>query len=732
MKTKKIKIPSLFKKKYTKKSLDKKIYKKIFIADDKKFVQSFIEQVGTKGKKEIPVYSIPLDSKIDKKQQKRLSTIAKSIKKQKGKVKLVPLFAVLIFIAAVGITITLTKNIVCKKIITSTCESIFEAKCDIEYLNLKFIDSSFTMTNFEVANKKEPMKDLFSIEKLNFDFDFWQLLKAHFIIEDFTVKGIETGKQRTFSGDLTEKRLKKIEEKKAKKAAKEAKKTNSTNVMVSLKDKVVNLTTTEISSLFEQYNPQTIIENCYSQLETPKISEDVKNQITKINETWQKTPENLNTKVNSVKNSVNQAVNYDFSSIKNNPTKIKEALEIINNAISEVDSLKNETSKITNDFKSQTSEVADLSKKLTNAITHDKNLATEEISKITSFKLSDTKNFISAYFDKLGYSVLGKYYPYVYKIVNKLLEIKNTSKPSEKKPKKEKTKIVAGTRQSGRDVYFIGETTPRFWIKNIEASGFGINAQAKNVSSDQNALGKSAEVNFSMNKNAILHNAKLVVDIRENSSSPLINADYNCNSLPVNLPSSIFGGGKGVPSFDAISKISLNASIFDAEDFSIAGNGDFSNLKITTESFEPEYAYNIYSNVLNKINSMTLALKAGYSNSSGLIMNFSSDADKKIGNALVSEINVQLESVKKSVEEQLSAKISEISGGALGEFSTFEDIKSKISNSQDSIESLSAQLEAKKKEATNMLTSQVESAKKQATDSVKEAASSKLKGLFGN
>ncbi len=740
-KTKKIKVPSLFKKKYTQKSLDKKIYKRIFIADDKKFLQNYIKQVGTKTKKneEIPLYSIPRDIEITKKAQKQLVTIAKSIKKQKSGFKFGPLIAVVAFIFAVGITVTLTKNLVCRKIITSTCESIFEAKCDIGYLNLKFLDSSFTIKNFEVANKKDPMKDLFSIENLNLDFDFPQLLKAHFVIEDISVLGIETGKERTTSGDISAKRLAKIQKKKAKKAAKEAKKTENTGFMIALKDKVVNLTTTEISSLFEQYNPQTIIENCYTQLETPKMSEDVKNQIAKINDEWKKTPETLTTKIDSVKTSVNAITNYDFSSIQNNSTKIKEALETINSAITEVNSLKEETTKVANNLKNQANEVSDLSKKLTDAITHDKNLAQDEISKITSFKLSDVKNIISGYFDKLGYSLLGKYYPYVYKAVNKLLEIKNSSSSSTKKTK---TKIVAGTRQSGRNVYFIGDTTPRFWLKNFRASGFGISANAVNVSSDQDALGKPAEANFTLSKNNIAHNAKLVVDTRRSSSAPLINADYNCSSFPINLPSSLFGGGQGVPTFDATSKFSANAKIYDAEGFTISGNGDFTNLKITAEAFEPEYAYNIYAGVLSKITSMTLGVTAGYKSSDGLIMNISTDANQKFANALVAEMQTQLASVKKSVEEQLSAKITELTGGALGEVSSFDDIKAKITNAQSSVDELSKQLEAKKQEATNLLTSKVDEVKNQATqkateaanqatEKAKEAASDKLKGLFG-
>ena len=53
------KIPSLFRKKYTAKKLEKKIYKRLYVPDDKKYVKSLFSEVGKKGKKQIPIYAIP-------------------------------------------------------------------------------------------------------------------------------------------------------------------------------------------------------------------------------------------------------------------------------------------------------------------------------------------------------------------------------------------------------------------------------------------------------------------------------------------------------------------------------------------------------------------------------------------------------------------------------------------------------------------------------------------------
>ena len=130
------------------------------------------------------INAIPAEMTFEKKQLSQLQTMAVEIKQNKGRVKFLPLIATVAFVAAVIIAVSLTKNIVARKVITSTCESIFEAKCDIDYINISFIKSSFNMKGWQVANKKEPMKNVFSVESVTFDIDLNQLLKARFVANE--------------------------------------------------------------------------------------------------------------------------------------------------------------------------------------------------------------------------------------------------------------------------------------------------------------------------------------------------------------------------------------------------------------------------------------------------------------------------------------------------------------------------------------------------------------------
>ena len=172
------KIPSLFRKKYTEKKLEKKLYRKLYVPEDKNYVKSLFEEVGKKGKKQISVYAIPQEKReqLAKKEMKRLKKIAKQIKKQKNRINFVPLIVTLAFIVAIPVCFMLFKNKIVKKAITTACENIFEAKCDIASVDFKLLDSSLKIQKIEIANKNDYMKNLIDIGSITLDFDLGQLL----------------------------------------------------------------------------------------------------------------------------------------------------------------------------------------------------------------------------------------------------------------------------------------------------------------------------------------------------------------------------------------------------------------------------------------------------------------------------------------------------------------------------------------------------------------------------
>lgn len=724
------KLPKLFKKSYTKKQFEKAILGKIYIPDDKKYLESIFKDAG-KNKKGLELVAVPSDMMFEKKELARLTTMAKEIKLNKGRIKLVPLIATVAFVAAVIITISLTKNIIARKVITSTCESIFEAKCDIDYLNISFIKSSFRMKGWQVANKNEPMKNLFSVESITFDFDMKQLLKARFVANELSILGVDSNTDRKYSGDISARKLAKIQKKKEKEAKKKAKENEKSAFMVSLdakKDAAMGTLKDSISGLFDQYNPEKIMKDCQEQLQTPKISKDIQEQAMALTEKYKAKPDEIKSKLDTVKASADTITNLDVNSLQSNPAKIKEALETVNSLKANLDSLKNDADTVLKDVQSDINGVGGLATQLQNAINNDKGIVNAQISKFTSLNLDTGKNFISGTFDSILYQLLGKYYPYYTKAVSMLMDAKNNGKNKTKKEKKQKVTI---SRAAGRNVTYKSDAAPKFWIKKAAGSGPAFAFDASDLTNNMDLTGKPAVANVTASFLNIDHKAKITMDTREASSEPLVLANYNCDKLALAYPSSKMGDVPGIPGIDSSkTKLDFILKVYENDGFNLSGTGYFTELELSAPAFEPEFVSNIYANTLQKIKTMKLGVQAGYTESAGVDLQLITDVDRQFMNAFTAEMSSQLGVIKQKVETELFAKINEYAGGADSEINSFNDITEKLNGYKKNIDDIYAKVDAKKKELEDATVGKAKSAANDAVNNAKDAAKSKLKNLF--
>ena len=726
------KIPSLFRKKYTAKKLEKKIYKRLYVPDDKKYVKSLFTEVEKKGKKQIPIFAIPPEKaeQLAKKDMKRLKSLAKQIKSQKGRVNFVPLLVTLAFIAAIPITFTMFKNVLIKKGITVVCEKIFEAKCDIEKVDFKFFDSSLKIKKIEIANKNDYMKNLVDIGSITLDFDLGQLLRKRFVADELSVLDVNSGTERKTSGQLPPKKVKKIKKSKEKEA-KKASESKFGKLLAEKKAVAASSLESNITGLFNQLNPETLMNNFYSQLQTPGLSAQVQEQIPQIVAKWQAKPAEVQQTVDELQKAVNDIVAFDYGAVQSNPLKIKEFIETIDSTKKNIEKVKKDANGVLNSFNADLKEADGLRKTVQNAVTHDMNFANSEINKIKSLNISDGTKLISGMFENVACDVLGKYYPYAKKGVDYLLEMKakQATQPKKEKAKKEKTKYTV-KRAPGRDIFYRQDKVPAFWIKKMAGSGPNFFAQATDLASNQDIINKPAKIDFNMELYNLQHSAKLVVDFRTNTSEPLIRADYGIKNIPLIIPAEKFGSYPGVPSFDAKCAVDAILKIFDDEGFEITGKGLLTDLKITTVPFEPEYASKIYSNVMGRINTVRASVTSGFTLSGGLKMALDSDADVQVLNSLKKEMEAQLAAIKENLKAELTKRINEASGGALSQFGSLDDIKGKLTGSVNKASEYEKQLNQKRAEAEKQMKGKAEEATKKATDNAKKEIGNQLKKLF--
>ena len=726
------KIPSLFRKKYTAKKLEKKIYKKLYVPDDKKYVKSLFTEVAKKGKKQTSVYAIPPEKaeQLAKKEMKRLKLLAKQIKKQKGRVNFVPLIVTIAFIVAIPVCFTMFKNVIIKKAITVVCENIFEDKTYIQKVDFKFLDSSLKINKIEIANKNDYMKNLVDIGSITIDFDMAQLLKKRFVADELSVLDVNSGTDRTTSGELPPKKEKKIKKNKAK-TEKEASESKLGKALADKKAVAANSLEQNITGLFNQFNPETLMQNYSAQLQTPAISKSVQEQVPQIVAKWQAKPAEVQKTVDELQKSVNDILTFDFNSVQNNPLKIKEFIESLDSTYKNIDKVKEDANGVLKNFNADIAEADGLRKSVQNAVNHDMKFANSEINKIKSLNISDGTKLISGMFENVACDVLGKYYPYAQKGVKYLLELKSkqATKPKTEKVKKEKKKYSV-KRAPGRDIFYRQDKVPSLWIKKMAGSGPNFFAQATDIASNQDIINKPAKIDFNMELFNLQHTAKLVVDFRTEAKEPLVRADYGLKNIPLNIPAEKFGEYPGVPSFDAKCGIDAILKIFDAEGFELTGKGLLTGLKISTVPFEPEYASKIYSNVMGRVNTVRAEVSSGFTASDGLKLNMNSDADVQVINSLKKEMEAQLAGIKENLKAELTKKINEASGGALGQFGALDDIKSKLTGSVGQANSYENQLKQKRAEAEKQLKGKADEATKKAADNAKKEIGNQLKKLF--
>lgn len=735
------KLPGLLKKSYTKKKFDSKIIKKIYISDDKKFVEELFSEKYTKGKKEL--IRVPREKLFTKKELAQLKKISKSIKSNKGRIKLLPFIAVAGLIAAIGITVTVFKNPVTKMGLRYAMQSIFGAKCDIGSVNVEIFGTQITVRSLAQANPDEPMKNLFQFDKLDLDFNLTELLRAKFHAENIEIAGIAVNTDRKTSGELPVK---------PKSAKEKAEKNDSTGFYAALKDKTGKSVDEAKNSVVEKlasYNPETIMKNINENLQTKNVAKEVETDVKSMVESWKAKPAEIQKNVNDFRTNAEKLTKINAKNLKN-PNDIRKAISDIQNAMESGRKVKNDVDATWSSFEGDVKKVDEFKAKLENAVKADTEMVRNTLPDLS---VEGAKGFVSGTFNEFAYSMLGKYYPYLKQAISYAGNMKSSNSKNEdaKKEAVKKAKKQAreeSKRYAGRNVYWRKDTVPKLLIENVHGSGGGdgktLDLKITNISSDMDKVGKPIVAKGFYKMPERTHNARLTIDARSTSSAALISGDYSGNNFPISLDFAEKTGTAGVPSFSGNATVMANLSADSDFSFKLGGNFDMSQVSLTSQPISTsEIANRIYSNALSAVKSMSVKAQAAFSEKSGINLNVTTDADKIIAAAIKSAVQKEFGNIQKEAEAKLKEKIVEYTGASNEQVAKFTEIAGKLKDSKSATEELNRQLEAKKAELEKQLTGAAANAAKDAatkalgnseagkaaSNAVEKAASGLLKGF---
>ena len=705
------KLPGIFKKTYKEKAYSKNLLKKFYIEADKKFVEKLYSPSQDKKGRNIMVCN--KSAEITKADLKRYKLIAKQIKMQKGGIKLVPLIAVAVLVAVLSAGVSLFKNIIIEKAITSAMQGIFGAKTDIAKVDFQFFNASLEINGLEQANKDSPMKNLFQIDSIKTSFNLTDLLRGKFHAENLTVEGVNIDTDRKKSGELPIKPAKTKEEKQTESALSAKKQELSEEASAKLKE------------MFDSYNPEKMLENLQNELKSPAVASQISTDVQQKVEKWSSLPAELQEKVNAFSKNVNDIANTDFSKI-NDVAKLKSTLEKINSTAKSGEELKKLIEKSNSDLFSDSKAIADYSNKIQTAIKSDYALVDSKISEMKSvLSPAGLNEIMTNAVQSVLYQMCGKYYPYVSKGLNAALSAQKSSSEKETEKSAEKTEKTVMTRHPGRTVFFKQDTVPTLFIENVTASGYEyktdnllFKGNAKNIANNQNMTGKPTDISADFKIAGNPNNASVKIDARTNTNSPLVTASYIGSGIPVNADAQVFAFTskstiKAKMTADTNGKVSLNGVL------------DMNISEMTGMQFDVEKISELYNTALSNISRLTVDFSIGINEDKTMTISLNNldSLASQLTTPVVKTLTAELNSIAADARSSAAKLLSEKTGVATEKIEQFTNIKNSVNSSKESVNNLQKKLEQKKKQINDQITNSTKAA-------AGDAAGNLIKKLF--
>ncbi|MCI6721460.1 TIGR03545 family protein [Treponema porcinum] len=705
------KLPGIFKKTYKEKAYSKNLLKKFYIEADKKFVEKLYSPSQDKKGRNIMVCN--KSAEITKADLKRYKLIAKQIKMQKGGIKLVPLIAVAVLVAVLSAGVSLFKNIIIEKAITSAMQGIFGAKTDIAKVDFQFFNASLEINGLEQANKDSPMKNLFQIDSIKTSFNLTDLLRGKFHAENLSVEGVAIDTERKKSGELPIKPAKTKEEKQTESALSAKKQELSEEASAKLKE------------MFDSYNPEKMLENLQNELKSPAVASQISTDVQQKVEKWSSLPAELQEKVNAFSKNVNDIANTDFSKI-NDVAKLKSTLEKINSTAKSGEELKKLIEKSNSDLFSDSKAIADYSNKIQTAIKSDYALVDSKISEMKSvLSPAGLNEIMTNAVQSVLYQMCGKYYPYVSKGLNAALSAQKSSSEKETEKSAEKTEKTVMTRHPGRTVFFKQDTVPTLFIENVTASGYEyktdnllFKGNAKNIANNQNMTGKPTDISADFKIAGNPNNASVKIDARTNTNSPLVTASYTGSGIPVNADAQVFAFTskstiKAKMTADTNGKVSLNGVL------------DMNISEMTGMQFDVEKISELYNTALSNISRLTVDFSIGINEDKTMTISLNNldSLASQLTAPVVKTLTAELNSIAADARSSAAKLLSEKTGVATEKIEQFTNIKNSVNSSKESVNNLQKKLEQKKKQINDQITNSTKAA-------AGDAAGNLIKKLF--
>ncbi|MBB5218541.1 TIGR03545 family protein [Treponema rectale] len=714
------KLPSIFKKAYTDKKFEKKILSKLYVPKDKNDVKSMFSKGNNPEKKDF--LCIDLNQKYTKVELQRFKTLAKEIKAQKGRIKLLPLIATACAMAAIVFVVVTFKNVIVKNAIVSACEGIFEAKTDVDSVKVEILGAQIKVKGLAVGNKNSYYRNLFEIETIDFDFNLTQILRGKFVCENLECSGMQFNTKRSTSCYIKPKS-----------------KTNQESAFTKALKARTNLALEDLKMQAAQLvggeDVDSIVENFTAELQTPQAAKTAEEKAVELSDKWKTRPAELKAEVDAKTAEINEKLKSLNSVNKNDPASVLKAIETLDSLLKEFDEtnkngIKYRMASAQKEVASDFDSLKKTSASLTDAVAHDSDFVKNRVSSLIG-TIANPKGFLTQALNTVGYDLMGKYYPYAQKLVDYALEVrKNAIAEKQKKAAEGEVKRIEKKTHSRMEgtTFWYSDEYPAFLIEHVYVSGPSFSAELTEVASNPDVRNKPCEFKCSYSYYGVTHNAALTVDARSETAAPLIAADYSGNGFKASVDGQKIAKENGIPSVDGKMNLKFSGTAGE-EGFTLGGKVDLKPVSLTSDGFSNETATKYYNQALAAVTDLSMNCMMGYTDTEGVIFDLSGNFASQFEKGLKAAAYGVADDVTEEVIRRLNEKINSSSGTALLKVKEVMGIEGDVNVQSLRVDDLQKVLEQKKKEFSslteNAVNSAVESAKKDAADAL-------IKGLTGS
>jgi uncharacterized protein (TIGR03545 family) len=188
------KIPKLFRGTFTEEQFRRRILRKLYIHEYRNYINEIFlrDEEG----------NYKLKENLDKRDIKRLKSIAKSIKSNEGFVLRGKLALIVILLAGIVVFNIVFMDKLIERAMERSLERIFEARADVRGLDFQILDGRMRFKHLEVANSRKPFRNLFEIGEADVQINMPQLVRNKVVIENIEFREIRWNTERKTSGAL--------------------------------------------------------------------------------------------------------------------------------------------------------------------------------------------------------------------------------------------------------------------------------------------------------------------------------------------------------------------------------------------------------------------------------------------------------------------------------------------------------------------------------------------------